>query len=222
MTIKMAFFCTQCGSKLSKKKPCRNCGFDIRSESPYGDTSPVGAGGLGWSDAVNDPTYAGYQGHKRTYIILFTLMLILMIPAFMLFSGDLNLDSEGLTVISVVSMMFILIALYAISNTKQRGEEWTGIVVEKRLKSGKMSAPHIIIKGDNGKIIELPFKDNLVQYEYYKIGDTLKKHNKPNLRALEKLDKRNDEFLFCPSCGYLGDTRDNYCQACGSPLLKGK
>jgi hypothetical protein len=222
MTIEMTFFCTQCGTKLSGKKPCRNCGFDIHSDMPYGDISPIGAGGYGFSDAVDDPRYAGYQGNKRKYIILFALILIIVIPAFLLLSGDLILDTEGITVIAVVSIMFILIAISAIRSTKRRGLEWTGSVVDKRLIGGKINGPRIIVKRDNGKMIEIPFKDNLVQYEYYKIGDVIKQHNKPNLRSLEKLDKRSDEILFCPSCAYLCDTRDNYCQACGSPLLKGK
>lgn len=222
MTIEMAYYCTQCGTRLSGKKPCRNCGFDVHSDTPYGDVSAIGAGGFGWSDAVNDPRFAGYQGNKRKYIILFVLLLILIIPTFLILSGDLILDSEGFKVIIVISVMFIFIALYAISGTKRKGKEWTGTVVDKRMTGGKMKGPRIIIQRDNGTKIELPFNVNPIQYEYYKIGDVIKKHNKPHLRALEKEDKRNDDILFCPSCAYLCDARDNYCQACGSPLLKGK
>lgn len=222
MTIKMTYFCTQCGTRLSGKKPCRSCGFDIHSDQPYGNTSPVGAGGYGWSDAVNDPRFAGYQGNKRTYITIFSLILIISIPAFLLLSGDLKLDGEGITVIGVVSFMFLLIAIFAISGTKRKGMEWIGKIVDKRLADGQHSQPRIIIKRADGIMIEIPFDEDLVQYEYYNIGDVIKKHNKPNLRTLEKQDKRKDAVLFCPSCAYQGDARDYYCQACGSPLLKGR
>ena len=95
-------------------------------------------------------------------------------------------------------------------------------IVDKRLADGQHSQPRIIIKRADGIMIEIPFDEDLVQYEYYNIGDVIKKHNKPNLRTLEKQDKRKDTVLFCPSCAYQGDARDYYCQACGSPLLKGR
>ncbi|MHC1734923.1 MAG: hypothetical protein AB9921_04545 [Erysipelotrichaceae bacterium] len=222
MANEMTFFCTQCGTRLSGKKPCRNCGFDIHSDKPYGDTSPIGAGGSGWSDAVNDPRYAGYQWNKRTYITLFSLLLVISIPLFLVLSGDLDLDREGIIVIAVVSIMFILIAVYAIRSTTRKGMEWTGKIVDKHLSGGPMDNPYIVIQRDDRTMIEVPLDDDLVLYDYYKVGDVIKKHNKPNLRTLEKQDKRNDVVLFCPSCAYQGDTRDNYCRACGSPLLKGK
>ncbi|MBP1920673.1 zinc ribbon domain-containing protein [Youngiibacter multivorans] len=226
MAFEKTFFCTQCGNRLSgKNKVCRSCGFDIDSDKPYGDKPALGAGGTGWSEAVNDYRFAGYQGNRRTYITIFTLILVIAIPSFLLLSGDLGLDSEGIMVIAVLSGMFLLIALYSIMNTRRKGLEWTGIVEDKREYYSKKNSHQsnvIIVKTDNGKMVELPMGDNLVQYEYFKLGDKLKKHNRPNLRAIEKYDKRSDEVLFCPSCGTLCDTRDNYCKACGSPLLKGR
>ena len=221
MTIQKTFFCPQCGTRLSGKKACRNCGFNVHSKDAYGDTAAIGAGGVGWSDAINDPRFAGYQGNKRTYIGLFAFILITFIIAFLLLSGDLSLDGEGITVILVISTMFILIAFFAILGTKRKGKEWTGEVVAKHLEDGAQLRSHIIIQMKNSSKQTLIFEDR-VHYDYYAIGDVIKQHNKPNLRALEKYDKRKDEILFCPSCGYLCDVRDNYCQACGSPLLKGK
>ena len=222
MAFEKTFFCTQCGTRLSgKKKACRSCGFDITSEKPYGDRSPLGAGGTGWSDAVNDYRFAGYQGNRRTYITIFTLLLVIAIPAFLLLSGDLGLDSEGITVIAVLSVMFLLIALYSMRNTRKKGEEWTGTVEDKR-DYYRSQSNVVLVKLDNGKMVELPMAEDLVKYDYFKVGDRLKKHNRPNLRAIEKLDKSRHEALFCPSCGYMCDTRDDYCRSCGSPLLKGR
>ena len=79
----------------------------------------------------------------------------------------------------------------------------------------------LFVQLNNHKIKEVSFDDNPTQYAYYQIDDRLKNHQKKNLRALEKFDKSKDVILFCPSCAYMCDTRDNYCQACGSPLLKG-
>ena len=221
MTIQKTFFCPQCGTRLSGKKACRNCGFDVYSEDAYGNTSALGAGGVGWSEKVNDPRFAGYQSNKRKYIGLFTVVLVLAIIAFLLLTDDLSLDGEGITVIIVVSSMFILIALYAMLGTKRKGKEWTGKVVDKHLEEGKGFRSHLIIQSEKGSKQTLVFDDR-IHYDYYAIGDVVKQHNKPHLRALEKYDKRKDEVLFCPSCAYLCDARDHYCQACGSPLLKGK
>ena len=221
MTIQKTFFCPQCGTRLSGKKACRNCGFDVHSEDAYHGISALGAGGVGWSDAVNNPRVSGYQSNKRKYIGLFTIVLVLAIIAFLVISGDLSLDGEGMIVILVLSGMFILIALYAMLGTKRKGKEWTAKVIDKHLEDGNTLRSHIIFQTDNGLKHSLIFDDR-VHYDYYAIGDVVKQHNKPHLRTLEKYDKRKDEILFCPSCAYRCDARDHYCQACGSPLLKGK
>ena len=222
MAFEKTFFCTQCGSRLSgKKKVCRSCGFDITTDKPYGDRSPLGAGGTGWSDAVSDYRFAGYQGNRRTYITIFTLLLVIAIPTFLLLSGDLGMDKEGITVIAVLSAMFLLIALYSMKSTRKKGLEWTGTVEDKRDYYGSQSNI-VLVRLDNGKMVELRMADDPVKYEYFKVGDRLKKHNRPNLRAIEKFDKTRDEVLFCPSCSYMCDTRDDYCGSCGSPLLKGR
>lgn len=221
MTIEKTFFCTQCGTRLSKNKACKNCGFDINSEKPYGDRIALGAAGYGWSDAVDHPRFANYQSQKRAYSMIFAILLMVGVPVFLLVSGDVSLDQEGIIVMAVVASMFLLIALFSIAGTKRKGKEWMGRIVDKRKKGSNPFKAIIIIQGENGEKFELDFNDNPHQYNYYHINDIIKKHNKPNLRALEKLDKRQDLVLFCPSCAYQADARDHYCQACGSPLLKG-
>ena len=221
MTIQKTFFCPQCGTRLSGKKACQNCGFDVYDEHAYEGISAIGAGGVGWSDRVDDPRFVGYQSKKRTYMGLFTITLVLAIVAFLLLSGDLSLDGEGMIVIFVVSGMFTLIALTSILGTRRKGKEWTAKVVDKHLEDGKGFRSHITFQSDKDAKHTLIYDDR-VHYDYYAIGDVVKQHNKPNLRTLEKYDKRKDEILFCPSCAYLCDARDHYCQACGSPLLKGK
>lgn len=225
MSFDKTFFCSQCGSRLKgKSKNCPNCGFNPQSPAPYGDIPALGSGGIGWSDKINDPLYSKYQGRKRNYIFLFSLVLIIGIPIILISTGDLGLNREGYIVITVVATMFSAIALFSIRNTKRYGEEWEGIVENKKdyveNKDGSQKNV-LIVRLNNHKIRELSFSDSVVQYDYYKIGDQIKRHNKANLKAIEKYNKTKDEILFCPSCGYLCDARDFYCQACGSPLLKG-
>lgn len=225
MSFNKTFFCSQCGTRFKgQSKTCPNCGFNPQSATPYGDIPALGSGGIGWSDKINDPLYAKYQGSKRAYIFLFSLVLIIGIPIVLLWTGDLALNREGTLVITVVAVMFFLIALFSIHNTKRYGEEWEGIVENKKdyvKNKDTIQKNVLIVRLNNHKTKELSFSDNDVQYEYYKIGDRIKIHNKANLKAIEKYNKSRDEILFCPSCGYVCDTRDYYCQACGSPLLKG-
>ena len=218
MTIEKNFYCVQCGSKLSRNKVCKKCGFD--SNLGHSDTTEKGAG-YGWSDKIDDPRFGNYQNSKRIYIVLFTIILIFGIFAFLLLSGDLSIDNEGITVMLVVGLMFILIATSSIISTKRKGKEWIGTVMNKGIIDNGQLSYIIQIKRVDGKVENIMF-DSRISYDYYNVNDVVRKHNKPNLRTLEKLDKRNDEFLFCPSCAYLCDSRDHFCQACGSPLLRGR
>jgi rubrerythrin len=221
MTFNKVFFCTQCGTRLPKDKVCTSCGFNVHANDAYGDRLALGSGGLGWSDAINHPRLNNYQRQKRFYIMLFVLVLVIGIPLVLLAIGDLSFNSEGLIVSMVISLMFLSISLYAINSTKRIGEEWIGTVVEKNKSSRNNRMPHLIIQKEDKSLIELSFDQESIKFDYFRVGDIVKQHNQAHLRALEKFDKRQDEFLFCPSCAYMADARDTYCQACGSPLLKG-
>jgi len=225
MDFHKTFFCTQCGTKLKgKSKKCHQCGFDFQAENPYGNKTALGAGGIGWSDKINDPLFSKYQSNHRKYIFFFALILIFAIPLLLISIGDLRLDREGAIVTTVISAMFFGIAFFSILKTKTQSREWEGIVVDKKdwtQENKQINRNVLFVQLNNHKIKEISFDDNSTQYGYYQIDDRLKNHQKKNLRALEKFDKSKDVILFCPSCGYMCDTRDNYCQACGSPLLKG-
>ncbi|AFA50017.1 hypothetical protein [Acetobacterium woodii] len=225
MNFPKTFFCSQCGSKLKgNNQKCPHCGFNFQSKNPYGDKEALGSGGIGWSDKINDPLYAKYQYNKRKVILLFSMVLIIAIPILLVSIGDLELNQEGFFVIAIVTSMFFLIAFFSIRDTKRYGKEWEGIVIDKKESlqtKNKIQRNVIIIQLENHNIKELSFADNLTHYAYYNIGDRIKSHNKKNIHTIEKFDKSKDVILFCPSCGYLCDSRDNYCRACGSPLLKG-
>ncbi|MFZ2258731.1 MAG: zinc ribbon domain-containing protein [Clostridiaceae bacterium] len=225
MAFEKTFYCTQCGTRLLQQGgPCSNCQFDLALDEPYGKTSAKGAAGIGWAQPADDSKYSRYQANQRVYIIVFTSGLILAIVAGMILSKQIALDREGFVVISVLSLLFFLIAWSAIRGTKRQGKEWSGIIIEKQ---GSINSnydhgqPALVILSDEGTTFRLPMASSL-EFDYYTVGDKIRHHNRPDLRFIEKFDKSQDEILFCPTCAYINDTRDNFCRACGTPLLKSK
>lgn len=216
MSFEKIFYCSRCGALLQKRlKICTRCGFDPNRIHLYGDVPAIGAGGVGWSDRVGDPLFSRYQKRKRLYIFIFGLILILSVSSILFAVGDLSFDREGLLVTIIISSMFAIIAFFSISGTLRKGKDWEGVVEDKHDNT-------LFIRLSNNRTIEISFGECATLFTYYKIGDRVKKHQKANLRALEKYDKRLDGILFCPSCASIADTRADYCAACGSPLLKGR
>lgn len=222
MAFEKIFYCPRCGAWLGRNgRVCSHCGFDGDGPEPYGDRPALGAGGVGWSERIGDSRFAGYQRSRRVYILLFTLGLLVLVPALLFAFGQLSFDGEGLAVAGVLVVMFLLIGLSSLRGARPREEEWEG-TVEEKLPWFNREANLVYIRLDDGRRLKLSFADQALLYDYFKVGDRIRAHRKKNLRALEKFDKRGDEILFCPSCGSLSDARADYCAACGSPLLKGK
>ena len=222
MAFEKIFYCPRCGAWLGRNgRSCSKCGFNGEGPEPYGGRPALGAGGEGWSERTGDPRFAGYQKSRRLYILLFTLGLFILVPVLLLALGQLSLDGEGLAVVAVLAVMFLLIGLSSLRGARRKEEEWEG-TVEEKLPWFNREANVVTIRLDDGRRMKLSFPENPLLYDYYKVGDRVRAHRKRNLRALEKYDKRGDEILFCPSCGSVSDARADYCAACGSPLLKGK
>lgn len=223
MAFEKIFYCTQCGARLPRQgSACNQCDFDLALDEPYGNVLAEGAAGIGWSESADDAKFSRYQKNSRIYILIFTICLILASIAGMILTGEVALEGEGLVVISVVSLLFLLIAWSSIGQTKRQGKEWYGTVIEKQGDSRSPydhGEPTLVILSDEGETIRLPMRSPL-QFDHYKVGDKIRRHNRPDLRAIEKFDKSQDEILFCPACAGLNDTRDNFCRACGTPLLK--
>lgn len=225
MAFEKTFYCTQCGTRLPRQRTaCPHCHFDLALAEPYGATLAKGAAGIGWSQPADDAKFSRYQTRQRIYIIAFTSILILTIVTGMILSGEVALDREGFVVISVLSLLFLFIAWSAIRNTKRHGKEWSGTVVEK-YGASTSNYDHgesaLLILSDEGDTFRLPMESS-IQFDYYGVGDKIRRHNRPDLRFLEKFDKSQDVILFCPACAHLNDTRDNFCRACGTPLVKSK
>ena len=97
------FFCSNCGERIEKgKMKCPACGAWYSEKKKYGNTSALGSGGIGWSDKIKDPRFAKYDSNYRKYSYIWVGALSVIIPAIMLATGDISLDKEGITVISVI------------------------------------------------------------------------------------------------------------------------
>lgn len=229
------FFCSNCGERKEKgKMKCPACGVWYSEKKRYGTSSALGAGGIGWSDRIKDPRYKKYDRNYRRYSYIWVGALSIIIPAIMLATGDISLDKEGITVISViigVLWLFCLAFLYRGRNKP----DWDGQVVDKRIdhktrrvKSGDDYIKEnyveymVVFRLSDGSIKEVSYKDSQTRFDYYRLGDYVHFHGKKHLSAIEKYDKSQDEIIFCIKCHQLSDARNNFCSRCGCPLLKGQ
>ncbi len=231
------FFCSRCGTNFpAKAEHCPQCGFNPYESDPYPGISPLGAGGVGWSDRIHDPRFNTYQKNRRKIILIWTVALAIVVPLMLLIFHEGRLDGESLIVAAVISGMFLLIGLYAALHTRQKGTGWDGVVEDKKefLRERRVKEsdgryrlePYmeyvVYIRRNDGKIEELKYTNDTTLYNYYQVGEYVHMHEDRDLRALEKYDKSRDEIIFCASCGGLMDIRADYCSQCGCPLLKGQ
>lgn len=223
MNFEKFFFCPRCGARLKGNKTCGICNIDAKSGSPFGDSPALGAGGVGWSERINDPIFAKYQKNSRLYMIIFAAMLSILVPAILFATGELSWNDEGRLVLGVIAGMYFISACLSIYKTVRQGKGWEGVVEDKQYIERNRTTEYIlIVRLSNGKKKEISYIDDSAMLDYFQIGERIKCHQMKNLRALEKYDKSRDEILFCPSCACMCDARADYCAACGSPLLKGK
>ncbi|NLE24950.1 MAG: hypothetical protein GX625_06345 [Clostridiaceae bacterium] len=230
------FFCSNCGERIEKgKMKCPACGVWYSEKKKYGNSSALGSGGIGWSDRINDSRFAKYDRNLRKAGYIWMGGLSIIIPAIMLATGDISLDKEGITVISVIIGVLWLFGLVFLFFSGRKKPDWDGQVVDKkieqrsrRVKSGDDYIKEnyvefiVVFRLTDGSIKEVSFKDSQTRFDYYRIGDYVHFHGKRHLSAIEKYDKSQDEILFCIKCQQLNDARNNFCPRCGCPLLKGQ
>ncbi|NLX63186.1 MAG: hypothetical protein GX022_00170 [Clostridiaceae bacterium] len=230
------FFCSNCGERIEKgKMKCPACGAWYSEKKRYGNSSALGAGGIGWSDKIKDPRFVKYDRYYRKYSHILMCGLSILIPAIILATGDIRPDEEGITVISFIIGVLWLFGLVSLFFSGRNKPDWEGQVVEKRIehKTRKVKSGDDYIKENydeyivvfrltDGSIKEVSFKDSRTMFDYYRIDDYVHFHGKRYLSAFEKYDKSRDEILFCIKCHQMNDARNNFCSRCGCPLLKGQ
>ena len=238
-----SFFCWNCGDGIEKgKRVCPNCSAHYSGARKYGDSSALGAGGIGWSNQIGHTCFKRYAQNYRRYSYIWLIALSVFVPILLVTTDDVSLDAEGLMVIGVVVSIFWVFGLGFLAMRYGRNHpDWEGVVEDKRIeqrtgyrkdKDGQKyteqytdfivyvrrqdGALHEIKVSSTGKVRECPAK-----FEYFNIGDCLHYHGGKYLRYIEKYDKSFDTVIFFASCGQMLDTRDNFCELCGSILLKG-
>lgn len=229
------FFCWNCGERIEKgAETCPDCGAKYYGKNKYSSKTALGAGGIGWSDQSEHPSFKKYSKNKCIVVLIWLIGLSILVPTILLLIGDIELDSEGITVIKVVIGMFWFVGLLFLYPGRNK-PNWEGIVEDKRAvqktrtrkdsekrKYKEHYTDYIVsIRKQDGSFYELRKEDNSTQYEYYRIGDYVRYHGNKHLRCFEKYDKSLDEVIFCISCGDQRDIRDNFCGRCGGALLKG-
>lgn len=232
-----SFFCWNCGERIEKTKQlCPNCGARYAGKDKYGDRPALGAGGIGWSDQAGHPCFEGYAKKYRKYSYIWLIGLSVLIPGCMLATGELEATAEGLMVIGIIVGVFWAFGLFFLH--KQYGKnhpDWDGTVENKqiiqktRTKKNQDGSRYkesytefvVSIRRQDGSLYDLTTENQSTIYDYYHVGDYVHYHGSKYLKYIEKYDKSLDTVIFCASCHRMCDARDNFCEACGSVLLKG-
>ena len=228
------FFCWNCGKRIeNKKKICLYCGSKYSGQDRYGNASALGAGGIGWSNNTSHPCFKEYFKNKRKFGLIWLIGISIIVPAALILTDEIKIDTEGIMVIGGVIAVFWIIGLIFLFKNRKNIPSWDGIVEDKKIfqkirsrkdsvgKNYKESYTEYIvyIRRENGVIFELSNEDS-AQYDYFRKGDYVHYHGDKILNYIEKYDKSFDTTVFCACCGDISDIRDNYCERCGCILLK--
>lgn len=229
----LKLYCNNCGSVLMENaKHCSACGADFNPASGWGTSD----GCVGYSDRINDPSFARYIKNNNRWSAIFSIILaVAAIIGFFIY-GETSSEMENPQALYIgfgIGSMFLIIALFQILGRK-RSKTWDGVVVDKTIKkknrrqsSGDGDSDYyihnyteyaVIVQTDNGRKHRMTAEDDDTVFNYYQIGDRVRHH--AGLNSYEKFDKSKDSSIFCNACGTLCDINDDVCFRCKCPLLK--
>jgi hypothetical protein len=183
-----------------------------------------------YSNKIHDQAFDKYLQNTKNWKFQFSLILAAFaIAGFYLYGafGDEMENSEALQIGLVVGLMFIVIGFF--SGRSNQKQDWDGTVVDKKTKLVKKDIGYqgskaermvytVYIKSESGKVHEIRAENDDTVYNYYKIGDKVRRHER--LKSYEKFDKSGDTIIFCNACAFLHDIDEEVCRNCGCPLLK--
>ncbi len=96
---------------------------------------------------------------------------------------------------------------------KEKGREGSRTIITRSATEYAVN-----IRLDDGKVHRLTASDDDTVFNYYQIGDRVRRH--AGLNSYEKYDKSRDKIIFCNACATLCDINDDFCFRCKCPLLK--
>jgi len=191
--------------------------------------------GIGYSEKINDKAFSKYLDSSRKWSLYFSfgLALIAIIGFFVYGQTSSDMDNpQALFIGLAIGGMFITIA--SIQNMRRnRSKTWDGVVVDKKHEKKKRRINSsdnensqveiydhytINIRSDEGKKHKITSDNDDTLYNYYHVGDKVRKH--AGLNTYEKYDKSKDTIIFCNACGTLNSIEGDYCSRCKCPLLK--
>lgn len=192
---------------------------------------------FGYSSRINDPAFAQYVKNNNRWSAIFSVILAVAAVIGFFIYGETSSEMENPQALYIglgIGGMFMLVALLQIVGRK-RNKTWDGVVVDKTItkKNRQQSTDGgnndyyihyyteyaVIVREErNGKIHQMSAEDDDTVFNYYQIGDQVRRHG--GLNSYEKYNKSKDSIIFCNACGTLCDINDDHCFRCKCPLLK--
>lgn len=211
---------------------CSTCGV---RQSPAQIVRPqISKGRVGYSGKINDPAFAKYLKNTNRWSAIFSGVLAAAAVIGFTVAGEMGVDGmenpEALYIGLTIGGMFLAISLFTIISRK-RSKTWDGVVVDKKINKKRRRKDdgdsyyyvdyleyEVLIRADNGKTHRITAENDDTKYNYYQIGDLVRRHG--GLNSYEKYDKSRDDIIFCNACATLCDISDDTCFRCKCPLLK--
>lgn len=229
-------YCANCGSALPENvKFCTGCG--AQAADPPNTGSRQDNGRVGYSRRINDPAFSGYVKNNNRWSAVFSAILALIAVIGFYIYGETGAEMENPEALYIglgIGGMFLAIALLQIRGRK-RSKTWDGVVADKTIskKDRRQSTGSgdndyyihyyteytvVVRENDSGKTHRMAAEDDDTIFNYYQVGDKVRRHG--GLNSYEKYDKSMDSVIFCNACGTLCDINDEVCFRCQCPLLK--
>jgi hypothetical protein len=219
--------CSECGARCSPGLQfCAECGAPTGASHPA--AAQVTRAAAGFSPRISDPAFEAYIKKSRKYTAIFGISLaVVAFVGYVIYGVSENDLSTGLLGGTVLGVIFLALTFFTIVRTKAGGTSDGTVVdkkIEKRTKSNNKTRKTqyysefvLTIKQDNGKIHKRSSNTADDIYDYYRVGDRVRRH--PGLHHYEKYDKSGDAEILCNACMKFNPVNADVCSRCKCPVL---